>query len=65
MDNVYELTDQIENCTHAKLNFVINTTHVNADLGIYKLIHDAIVAFTPQYTSAVIEKTKLISYVEN
>lgn len=64
MENIYQLTEQIENCTHAKVNFVIDTEHANCDLGCYEEVNGEVV-FVPKYTSAVVHKSNLIGYVQN
>lgn len=64
MGNIFELTEQLENCTHAKVNFVIDAEHVNADLGCYETVNEEVV-FVEKYTSAVVHKSNLIGYVEN
>jgi hypothetical protein len=67
MDNVYQLTQQLENCTHAKVNFEIfeiDYTYVNADLGVYEEVN-GVQQFVFKYTSAVIHISNLIGYVQN
>lgn len=63
METIYKLTEVIENCDYAKVNFVIDETYVNCDLGTFETTENDEV-FVPKYTSAVIEKSKLINYVE-
>lgn len=60
---IYELIEELENCTHAKVNFVIDETFVNADLGVYVEVEGE-QQFEAQYTSAVVAKTNLLDYEE-
>lgn len=61
MENIFELNEQLENCTHAKVNFAIDDEYLNCDLGIYEEINNEII-FVAKYTSAVIHKSSLINY---
>lgn len=56
---IHELIEQLENCTHAKVNFIIDEEYVNCDLGIYEEEN-----FVSKYTSAVVAKTNLKDYAE-
>jgi len=58
---IYELINELENCTHGKFNHVIDELHVNLDLGIYEDIKGEI-TFIPKYTSAVVPKSNIKDY---
>lgn len=59
----YQLTETIENCDYAKVNFPIDENYVNCDLGVFE-VTDNDEIFVIKYPSAVIEKSKLINYKE-
>lgn len=63
MENVYDLVNALEGFTKCKVNFVIDNEHVNADLGELEEINNE-VQFVSGYTSAVVEKTNIVNYVE-
>jgi hypothetical protein len=64
MENVYKLTETLEGCEYAKVNFVIDEEYVNADLGYVDVNENDEEVFVPEYTSAVVKKTQLINYTE-
>ena len=63
---IYKLTSKLQKCTHGKFNHIIDSANVNCDLGVYADVTDeqgkTTSEFQPQYTSAVVKKTRLVNY---
>ena len=63
---IFQLVNQLQNCTHGKFNHIIDDLNVNCDLGIYVDVTDeqgnTTSEFQSQYTSAVVLKTNLVNY---
>ncbi len=62
-NQIYNLVEAIEGYRHVKVNFEINQTDVNGDLGNIETINGED-TFIPKYTSAVIRKNLIENYEE-